>query len=354
MKHLFGHTHPFRIFAFSVAATVGTLIAVLLGMGWGALGVTLLLMVIELSFSFDNAIINAKVLATMSKRWQMIFLTVGILIAIFGMRVVFPILIVAVGASLSFGEVIDLALNHPHEYAEKLEATHPIIASFGGAFLLMLCFQFFFDQKREVHWFSQLERFLQRLQRRGLASILTLSVVVGLAFMPGNTHTVQTLEAGVLGVAVFVIIHALVDALETVQQKREGGKKGSLAKKVQLRTGWAAFSTFMYLEILDASFSFDGVLGAFAVTTSVVLIAAGLGIGAIWVRSLTVFMVRRGTLDTYKFLEHGAHYTIAILAASLLLSIFLEVPEVIAGLAGLIFIGGSIIASRRLLAKQSA
>jgi len=352
MKHLFGHTHPFRIFAFSIIATLGTLIAVLLGMGWGALGVTLLLMVIELSFSFDNAIINAKVLATMSKRWQMIFLTVGILIAIFGMRVIFPVLIVAFGAHLSFGEVIDLALHHPHEYAEKLEATHPIIASFGGAFLLMLSLQFFFDRKRDVHWFSRLERFLQRLQRRGLASVITLATVVLLAFLPANPHTMETLEAGVLGVVVFVAIHAMVDALESVQQKREGAKKDR-AKKVQLRTGWAAFSTFMYLEILDASFSFDGVLGAFAVTTSVVLIAAGLGIGAIWVRSLTVFMVRRGTLETYKFLEHGAHYTIVILAASLLLSIFLEVPEVIAGLAGIVFIGGSIIASRRVLAAKA-
>lgn len=346
MKTL-AHTHPFRIFGFSVVATAGTLVAVLLGMGWGALAVTLLLVVIELSFSFDNAIINAKVLATMSKRWQMLFLTVGILIAIFGMRVIFPVLIVSLGAHLSFGEVVDLALNHPHEYAEKLEATHPTIASFGGAFLLMLSFQFFFDRKREVHWFSRLERFLQRLQRKGLASILTLGILAILAFLPANPHTAETLEAGALGVVVFVVIQSLVDVLETLQQKREGGK----GKPKKLRTGWAAFSTFLYLEILDASFSFDGVLGAFAVTTSVVLIAAGLGIGAIWVRSLTVFMVRRGTLDTYKFLEHGAHYTIVILAASLLLSVFLEVPEVIAGLAGLIFIGGSILASHRVLAK---
>jgi hypothetical protein len=350
MKAMASH-HPFRIFGFSVLATVGTLVAVLLGMGWGALAVTMLLVVIELSFSFDNAIINAKVLATMSKRWQMIFLTVGILIAIFGMRVIFPVLIVSLGAHLSFGQVIDLALHHPHEYAEKLEATHPTIASFGGAFLLMLSFQFFFDRKRDVHWFTRLERFLQRLQRKGLASLLTLATVVILAFLPANPHTAETLEAGVLGIVIFVVIQSLVDGLEALQQKREGGGKDKIRK---LRTGWAAFSTFLYLEILDASFSFDGVLGAFAVTTSVVLIAAGLGVGALWVRSLTVFMVRRGTLDTYKFLEHGAHYTIVILAASLLLSVFLEVPEVVSGLAGLVFIGGSIWASRRLIARTAA
>src|SRR5690606_21345166 len=101
-----------------------------------------------------------------------------------------------------------------------------------------------------------------------------------------------------------------------------------------------------------ASFSFDGVLGAFAVTKDVVLIAIGLGVGALWVRSLTVFMVRRGTLDSYKYIEHGAHYTITVLSAVLILSIFINVPEVIAGLAGLGIIGSSIIASRQALAAK--
>lgn len=344
---LFSHTSPARIFGISALVTLGTLVAVLLGEGIAALAVTALLIVIELAFSFDNAIINAKILASLSRRWQMVFLTVGVLIAIFGMRVIFPVLIVALGAHLSFGQVIDLALHHPHVYAEKLEATHPTIAAFGGAFLLMLTFQFFFDERREVRWFSRFERFLQRMERKWLPSVLTISAVAILAVLPMNPHTGTTLRAGILGVVVFVFIHGVVDVFEAIQQKRDGGVK-------KIRTGWAAFSTFLYLEVLDASFSFDGVLGAFAVTSSVVLIAAGLGIGALWVRSLTVFMVRRNTLDTYKFLEHGAHYTIAILAASLLLSVFLEVPEVITGLGGLIFIGGSIWASRQYLAKSSS
>lgn len=339
-------SHPLRIFGISIFLTLAVLVGVFIGRGVSALAVTMLLVVIELAFSFDNAIINAKVLSTMSARWQMIFLTLGIVIAIFGMRVLFPVLIVSLGAHLSFSQVIDLALHHPHIYAEKLEATHPTISAFGGAFLLMLSFGFFFDERREIRWFNRLERVLQRVERRWFPAILAAIIVIGLALLPINHHAGETIRAGLAGIAVFVVIQLVVDGFEALQTRRNKGKPN------QLRTGWAAFSTFLYLEILDASFSFDGVLGAFAVTTSVLLIAAGLGVGALWVRSLTVFMVRRGTLNTYKFLEHGAHYTIAVLAASLLLSIFLEVPEVVSGLAGLLFIGGSIWASRQLLAKK--
>jgi hypothetical protein len=105
----------------------------------------------------------------------------------------------------------------------------------------------------------------------------------------------------------------------------------------------------MYLEVLDATFSFDGVLGAFAITSDVIIIAVGLGVGAFWVRSLTVYMVRRGTLGNYKYIEHGAHYTIGILASILFLSLFISVPEVITGLAGIGVIIASIIASRQAM-----
>ena len=82
--------------------------------------------------------------------------------------------------------------------------------------------------------------------------------------------------------------------------------------------GKAAFFMFLYLEVLDASFSFDGVIGAFAITNDIVLMALGLGIGAMYVRSLTVYLVRQGTLDDYVYLEHGAHYAIGALAVILL------------------------------------
>jgi hypothetical protein len=92
---------------------------------------------------------------------------------------------------------------------------------------------------------------------------------------------------------------------------------------------------FLYLEILDASFSFDGVIGAFAITGNIFLIMIGLGIGAMFVRSLTIWMVEKGVLSEYKYLEHGAHYAIGVLAVIMLLKIFMHIGEVLTGTLGL-------------------
>jgi hypothetical protein len=344
VKHLIHPGSAFRIFAFSITATCATLIAVAVGLGWKALYVTLILMIVEVTFSFDNAIINAKSLERMSPFWQKLFLTVGIFIAIFGMRVIFPIMIVSLTAGLGWGTVIDLALNHPQEYAHHLEEAHPVISAFGGAFLLMLAFQFFFDDERDVLWIRAIERKMQRLDHWMWAPTVTGLILLGVAFLPMNTHQRQTIVAGALGTLTYVTIQVLVRAMERVQQKKTPSKTGKLV-------GMAAFLTFIYLEILDASFSFDGVIGAFAITTSVVLIAAGLGIGAIWVRSLTVFMVRRGTLNNFIYLEHGAHYTVFVLAMIMLASALWHIPELVPGLAGLGLIGASIAASVRVNRK---
>jgi hypothetical protein len=337
-KYLHPHS-PWRIFAVSVLATVGSLIGVTIGMGWDALLIAAVLISVEIAFSFDNAIVNAKVLKRMSPFWQIMFLTIGAAIAIFGMRLVFPIMLVALTAGLGWGEVINLALHHPEEYAEKLEESHVVLSAFGGSFLLMLALHFFFDATRKVLWFARLERHLQRLAYHGASALMTFLTLLIITFMPFNHAKKDTIIAGVLGIIVYTAIHGLSNFFSTNNRKRQTGNA--------VLTGLAGFMSFLYLEVLDASFSFDGVLGAFAVTKDVVLIAIGLGVGALWVRSLTIFMVRRGTLDSYKYIEHGAHYTIAILAIILLLSIFINVPEVIAGLVGLGIIGSSIAASRQ-------
>src|SRR5688572_6112916 len=107
----FLHAHsPWRIFAVSILVTIASLVGVLIGMGPEALVVAAVLIAVELAFSFDNAIVNAKILSRMSRFWQVLFLTVGVLIAIFGMRIIFPILLVALTADLSWAKVIDLAL----------------------------------------------------------------------------------------------------------------------------------------------------------------------------------------------------------------------------------------------------
>ncbi len=193
-KHLHPHS-PVRIFAFSILATVLTFIAIGYYLGPGAFAVALILMAVELAFSFDNAIINAKILATMSEFWQKLFLTVGILIAIFGMRVIFPVVIVMLTADLSWSSVVDLALNHPKEYAEKLDLAHPTISSFGGAFLLMLALHFFLDDHREVQWIKKIERPLSRFAY-WWAPALVASVVLGIfALLPFNQHPGETMRA---------------------------------------------------------------------------------------------------------------------------------------------------------------
>jgi len=341
-KYLHPHS-PWRIFAVSALVTVGSIIGVLLGKGTQAMLIALVLISVEIAFSFDNAIVNAKILKHMSRFWQTMFLTIGAAIAIFGMRLVFPVLLVALTAGIGWQEVVDLALHHPQEYAEHLEDSHIILSAFGGAFLLMLALHFFVDDSREVLWFKRLEQHLQRLAFTWAPALITCITVVIVSVLPINYAKQDTLIAGLLGVLVYSAIHGLSEYFAKIQNK-----SGALAK-TGVRTGMAGFISFMYLEVLDASFSFDGVLGAFAVTQDVILIAIGLGVGAMWVRSLTIFMVRRGTLDSYRYIDHGAHYTIGILAIILLVSIFVNVPEVIAGLVGIGIIGASIFASRQAL-----
>lgn len=344
MKHLFHSHSPFRIFGFSIFVTIATLIGVAVGLGWSALFVTAILMVVELTFSFDNAIINAKVLERMSKKWQLIFLTVGIFIAIFGMRVVFPILIVSLTADLSWQKVLDLALNHPKEYAHHLEDAHPTISAFGGAFLLMLAFHFFFSDERDTMWIKHIEKHMKKLSHWAWPSVVTTILLFAVSQLPINHHAKITFMAGGFGTLTYLLIHGAIRWIE----KYQGVDAGKSAVK---QVGLAAFMSFVYLEILDASFSFDGVIGAFAITSNVVLIAAGLGIGAIWVRSMTVYMVRKGTLNNFVYLEHGAHYTVFVLAIIMLFSALLQIPELIPGLVGIGIIGASIAASIRVRKK---
>lgn len=339
MKHLFASHHPFRIFAISSFITIGAVAAIAYYMGASAAFIACVLIIVEVTFSFDNAIINAKILAHMSEFWRKMFITVGMLIAVFGMRLVFPILVVMATAQLSWGDVIDLALNHPDKYSAELHDAHVGIASFGGMFLLMLCLQFFFDASRKVHWISAIEKPLQKLKAWWMYASVSLLVLVVISFLPANHAPKETFVAGISGILTYLIIHGLTELFAKSQQDDSG-------KKV-LRTGFAGFMSFLYLEVLDASFSFDGVIGAFAVTKDVMLIAIGLGIGALWVRSLTIFMVKKEVLNAYKYLEHGAHYTIGMLAFVLLLGIFFDFPEAVAGGLGLVIIGLSVWHSRK-------
>jgi len=332
-------------FGISMLLSVLTVAAVGYFMGIGALVPLLVLTIIEITFSFDNAVVNAKILKKLSPLWQQLFLSIGIIIAIFGVRLILPIVIVAMTADLSWRQVLDLALNHPADYAEKLELAHPTITAFGGAFLLMLGLHFFIDVNKKHHWIQWLERPISHLGAWWTPLVVTTVTVAALAWLPeANHHPDETWRAGIIGIVTYLAIQAVMLIINRLT-KTAGQQKHYV--------GWAAFVMFMYLQVLDASFSLDGVLGAFAITSDVVLIAAGLGIGAFWVRSMTVYMVRRGTLDAYRYLEHGAHYAIVVLALAMLLSAIIEVPEAVTGGLGLAMIAGSVIASVRAGKRES-
>ena len=337
---------PLRTFASSIVLSVAALIFVYVAMGWQAAIAALALIIIEITFSFDNAIVNARVLNTMNVFWQRMFMTIGIVVAVFGMRILFPIVIVMIGAGMSWSMVIDLAINDPVAYTAALDGSHAGIASFGGMFLLMLALYFFFDKKRHTHWFTRIEEVMQKIGHWWLPPIIGIAVLATVVLLPFNHNSRDVIIAGGAGILSYLLI-AGMSAFFTHRHEKGSGPDGG----VVLKAGMAGFSAFMYLEVLDASFSLDGVIGAFAVTQNVALIAIGLGVGAVWVRSLTLYMVHHQVLNAYRLLEHGAHYTIAVLSLVLLSSIFIDIPEVAIGALGVIIIAASVVASRKLVAK---
>lgn len=353
-------------FRFSILFTV---VCLILAAYWGythgpeaglttmltALTITAILAVMEVSLSFDNAVVNASVLRGWDHFWKMIFLTVGILIAVFGMRLVFPVVIVAVTADMGMIEVAKLALNDPKTYSERLMAHHAEIAAFGGAFLLLVFLNFFLDEGKDTHWFHWLERRLSSLANVPAMSVFLalIALLVMAANVPEEVRLAVTM-AGIWGIVIYIGVQVLSHLLggepeidengNAVTQDVNGAAKGVVK---------AGFGGFLYLEVLDASFSFDGVIGAFAITSDVVIIMLGLAIGAIFVRSMTIYLVEKGTLDAYIYLEHGAHYAIGALAFIMLASgTGVHVPEVVTGLIGVAFIVWAVIASIQYRKQQ--
>lgn len=315
-----------RDFHFSNLCTIIGLIVAYLWAGFDGLVITILLILMEVSLSFDNAVVNATVLKNMSEKWRARFMTWGILFAVFGMRLVFPILLVAFATGLSMHEVSLLAFKDPDEYSKHVLASNVEISVFGGMFLLMVFMHFIFDESKEIHWIGFLERRLSAAGRlQSLEIIIALiTLLVIQAVLPAEAK-LSALVSGLVGVVLYVTINSVMSLFSG---------DGHDATKAVAASG---FIGFMYLQLLDASFSLDGVVGAFAISKDVVIIMLGLGVGAIFVRSLTAYMVKKGTLDAYVFLEHGAHYGIGALAAIMLAhAVEYHVPEVVTGLIGLI------------------
>ena len=348
-----------KTFGWSLGVTVVALVATLLVGGLTPFVVVAILIVLEVSLSFDNAVVNAKVLVRMNPFWEKMFLTVGVLIAVFGMRLVFPLALVAVTAKLDPVEVVRLALaggsvDTPGTYAQLINDAHPAIAGFGGMFLGMLFLDWVFEP-RDIHWLTWLERPLARIGALNQVSVVIASIALVLAasFFGPHAHagdkSFEVLVSGVLGIVTYLVVNGLGSLFEgggEDEQDADGTDSGTLGPSgLAKASGKAGFFLFLYLEVLDASFSFDGVVGAFAITQDIFVIAIGLGVGAFWIRSMTVYLVHKGTLDDYVYLEHGAHWAIGALSVLLLITIEYEVPEVITGLIGVGFIGAAFLNS---------
>ena len=329
----------FRFFWFSISITVVGFAAMYLYGGWAALATTVLLTLLEVTLSFDNAVVNAKVLKKMSPQWQRRFLTWGILIAVFGTRFVLPIIIVSVVVWSSPWAITQMALFDPVHYGELLHEAGYAIHSFGAAFLMMVALKYFLDAEKDVHWIQVLEEHLTLWGRiEAIEIVIALIAITGMSFLVPAEAAATVLIGGVTGVILFIVMQGITSAFSVE------------AKEV----GTQSLALFMYLEVLDAAFSLDGVIGAFALTSAIPIIAVGLGIGAFFVRSLTVYMVKERTLDTLRYLEHGAHWAIFGLAASMFVSLITEVPEFVTGTIGIIFVLAAYWSSVRFQPEKGA
>lgn len=338
------HKSTLSYFYWAFAFTLGGLI---LGawLGWAMTGtvagtmsvlfIVAVLSVLEISLSFDNAIVNANKLKTMTPEWQHRFLTWGILIAVFGMRILFPVLIVVLAARIGPIDALVLAASNPDRYAEIMHHAHLPIAAFGGTFLMMVALNFFFDGEKDVHWIRRLEAWAARYASiRGIEVAVVLVFLIGFSRLQDPAQAASFLRAGVWGLLTFLLVEVLGAVLDRKQQAMKGAAQGGLG-------------AFLYLEVLDASFSFDGVIGAFALSQNLFVIAIGLGIGAMYVRSMTIMLVEKGTLTQYQFLEHGAFYAILVLSVIMYAQTLVHIPEVITGLGGAVLIGIALWSSVR-------
>jgi len=337
-----------KMYRLSLIVTTVIGVGLLASMGLEALFRYLMLGVLEVGFSFDNAVVNATVLATMAVVWQRRFLTWGIGVAVFGMRLLFPIGIVSVTAKLSPWAVARLAFKQPNVYTEKLNAAHPEVLIACGTFLLLIFLDFIFEE-REITWVSPIESRLAKVGKLDMVSIVITGVTI--IALGEVLHNGDILVYGFASMMTYVVVNSLSNLLKSKDEQDAVAAK-TRPMGVGTKVGRAAFATFVYLEVQDAAFSGDSVSGAFAVSSDIRLIVLGLGVGALFVRTMTVHLLRSGALDERSenrlvYLEHGANWAIGVLAALLLSELFVVIPTYVPGLVSVLLIAASVFSSIR-------
>ena len=313
---------------------IGIFLAFFIG-GIKATIIIIILNLLEISLSFDNAVLNAAILNTMTPIWRQRFLTWGIFIAVFVMRLLFPILIIAIFSKTNLIEAFYFAFNNAEASKELLSQSHIPISAFGGMFLLMVFLDFILNTNKKIHWLVKLETFCSNIARFTLLRVLSALVILIIFTMFNKENAKHLLIFGSIGILLQVIIISFIRYLN----------KKFTQIPTQALTKSSALS-FLYLEVLDASFSLDGVLGAFAITKDIILIFIGLGVGAIFVRSLTTILVKQEVLQKYQYLEHAAHYAIGALGLFMLLSTKIHINEIIPCFISVVLIVMALVSSK--------
>jgi len=294
----------------------------------------------EVINSIDNAIINSEVLSTMSARAKRWFLLWGILIAVFAVRGLLPILILwSSSPQLGFVDVIVATLSSNPEIIQAVEESAPVLLIGGGVFLIFLfCHWLFLEPK---HYGLRGEA---TIERHGVWFYAAVSIILtAIVWFSIQTRPAMAFGA-VVGSTGFFITHGFKENAAQMERRMLSGT-----------TSMSDVSKLLYLEVIDTTFSIDGVLGAFAFTFSVPLILIGNGIGAIVVRELTVKNIEN--VKKYKYMKNGAMYSICVLGLIMVLDSFnVDIPSWVSPLVTFLIIGFFFYKSRKAIkdAKPSS
>ncbi len=275
----------------------------------------------ELVSSVDNAVINADVLSTMSRWARRWFLMWGVLIAVFLIRGLLPLLIVySLNPSVGLSGAFTAAFSNDPAVAAAIEQAAPPLLMAGGVFLIFLFLHWLFLESK--HYGLRGE---ETIHKKGVWFYAIVSILLTMLVW----YSIQINPAMAFGAAVgstiFFITHGFKENAEQREREMLGDKKMS---------NW---SKILYLEVIDASFSIDGVLGAFAFTLSVPIILLGNGIGAVAVRQITIKNI--DTVKKYKYLKNGAMYSVAFLGAIMIANAFrMHVPEWVSPIATILIL----------------
>ncbi len=302
---------------------------------WNFFIVVLGLVVFEAVNSIDNAIINAHVLKTMSKKWRSLFLFWGIISAVFIVRGIFPLLVVWISApEIGFLGALQMFFHSDPYSAELLESRKSLILIAAGVFLLLLYLHWLFLEEK-IPFFVP-EKLIK--PNFGIWFFACAAIIlVGLLYL--SRYSPLLMLSAAVGNATFFILYGFREQAAKHEKKLLSGK-----------THLSDFSKFIYLEVLDTSFSLDGVIGAFAFTTSLPLILIGNGLGALIVREITIKGIDK--VAQYRFLKNGAMTSIGFLGIFMIFnSLGGRLPEYLPTLITLFLVGLAFWKSKILLKK---